>query len=45
MMNGRDALRGLAADKPRPYYEYGFENEKDVPYKWTEFAKFVSFNH
>lgn len=32
-------LRGLAADKPRPYYEYGFENEKDVPYKWTEFAK------
>lgn len=31
-------LRGLAADKPRPYYEYGYSSEKDVPYKWTEFS-------
>jgi hypothetical protein len=31
-------LRGYAADKPRPYYEYGFEKEEDVPYQWTENA-------
>lgn len=31
-------LRGLAADKPRPYYEYGYSKEEDVPYKWTEFS-------
>ena len=33
-------LRGLSADKPRPFYEYGYSKEEDVPYKWTEFSKF-----
>ena len=32
-------LRGLSSDKPRPFYEYGYEREKDVPYKWTEFSE------
>ena len=32
-------LRGLAADKPRPYYEYGYSKEKDVPYIWTDFSE------
>ena len=30
------ALRGIASDKPRPYYEYGYKSELDVPYKWTK---------
>lgn len=29
------ALRGISDDKPRPYYEYGYKRERDVPYKWT----------
>ena len=32
-------LRGLSFDKPRPCFEYGYENEEDVPYDWTEVAK------
>ena len=28
-------LRGIDSNKPRPYYEYGYKNESEVPYKWT----------
>lgn len=33
------ALRGLSFDKPRPFFEYGYKNEEEVPYVWTEVAK------
>ena len=26
------ALRGISYDKPRPFFEYGYKNEKEVPY-------------
>ena len=29
-------LHGLAFDKMRPHRAYGYENEDDAPYKWTE---------
>jgi hypothetical protein len=32
-------LRGISSDKPRPYYEYGYTNEDDVPYNWTDEAE------
>ena len=33
------ALRGLSFDKPRPCFEYGYKNEEEVPYIWTEVSK------
>ena len=32
------ALRGLSYDKPRPCTEYGYDDENNVPYIWTEVA-------
>ena len=29
-------IRGLDSDKPRPYYEYGYKSDSEVPYKWTK---------
>ena len=31
-------LRGFDENKPRPYYEYGFKKDRDVPYKWTTYG-------
>lgn len=33
------ALRGLEDNKPRPYYEYGYSSDLEVPYRWTKNSK------
>ncbi|WP_440921428.1 aspartyl/asparaginyl beta-hydroxylase domain-containing protein [Candidatus Pelagibacter sp.] len=32
------ALRGISYDRPRPFFEYGYKNEEEVPYVWTDVA-------
>jgi hypothetical protein len=36
-------LHGLASDKPRPASFYGYKDEDDAPYTWTESVKNAQF--